>query len=138
MKEIKITNLVKFYTLLLLYGKPKYGYEIIKEIEEKTNRKVSPGQIYPFLKKLEKYKYLKVKKTGVREKKIYSLTKNGKIFVKKTLNRLGGLVDIAIEPRLTICSHCGCRIYKSGHRELIKGKRLIFCCQHCARSYKSG
>ncbi|MFQ6020645.1 MAG: PadR family transcriptional regulator [Candidatus Aenigmatarchaeota archaeon] len=136
MEKVKITNIVKFYTLLLLHSGPKHGYEIIKEIEKNLNKKTSSGQIYPFLKKLQRYKYLKVKKTGTREKKIYILTKNGKIFVKKTLNRFGDLIDIAIEPKLTVCAHCGCKIYKGGYKEVIKGKKLKFCCHHCAKSYK--
>ena len=32
MEKVKITNMVKFYTLTLLYEKPRHGYEIIKTL----------------------------------------------------------------------------------------------------------
>lgn len=136
MPEIKVTNLVKFYTLLLLYEKPKHGYDVIKGISEKIGKKVSAGEIYPFLKILQKHRYVKIEKTGKREKKVYRLTKNGRTFVKKLLNRFGDLIDIAVEPLLTKCAHCGCEVYRGGYKEVVKGKKLVFCCCHCAKSYK--
>lgn len=135
MAEVKIINLIKFYVVLLLSEGPKHGYEIIKEIEEKLKKRASAGQIYPFLKKLEKHGYIKSKRMGKREKRVYHLTKEGKAFVKRILNRFGSLIDIAIEPKLTECAHCGCKVYEGGHREVVKGKKLTFCCEYCARSY---
>jgi DNA-binding PadR family transcriptional regulator len=136
MTEIKITNIVKFYTVLLLYNGPKHGYEIIKEVEKKLQKKASPGQIYPFLNKLEKKGYIRSKKVDGRDKKIYHLTRKGKAFVKKMLSRFGDLIDIAVEPKLTVCAHCGCEVYKGGYKTKIKGKTMMFCCMHCARSFK--
>lgn len=135
MKEVKITNLVKFYALLLLYDRPKHGYEIMKCIGGKTGKDVSAGEIYPFLELLKRKRYVEIKKIGKREKKIYSLTASGRKFVKKMLLRFSELIDIAVEPSLKKCAHCGCEIYKGGHKEKIKGRKLIFCCQHCARSF---
>jgi DNA-binding PadR family transcriptional regulator len=137
MTEIKVSNLVKFYALCLLYEKPKHGYDIIKEASSKMNKTVSAGQIYPFLKKLEEQGYIKSKERSERDKKVYTMTSNGKTFAKKMINRFGDLIDIAIEPRLTVCAHCGCEIYKGGHKEKIKNKELGFCCCHCAKSYKT-
>ncbi len=138
MREIKITNLVKFYTLLLLSEEPKHGYEIIKKIQERIKKRTSPGEIYPFLKLLKKHGYIEIKKTGKREKKVYHLTKEGENFVKIMLNRFGDLIDIAIEPKLTVCTHCGCKVYEGGYTEAIKNKKLTFCCVHCAHSFKKG
>lgn len=135
MAGLKITNLVKFHALLLLYEKPKHGYDIIKEVREKTGKSVSAGEIYPFLKALKKHGYIKPGKVGVREKKVYYLTSAGKNFVRGMLEKFESLIDLAIEPRLTVCAHCGCKIYGEGHKEKIKGKTLNFCCVHCAESY---
>lgn len=132
MVGIKITNLVKFYTVLLLYDRPKHGYEIIKEISSKIGKKVSAGEIYPFLNRLKKRKYVKIEKTGKREKKIYALTASGRKFVKRMLLRFSELIDIAVEPSLKKCAHCGCEIYKGGYKN--GGK--MFCCCHCAESFK--
>ncbi len=138
MAELKITNLVKFYALLLLYEGPKHGYELIKEIGTKLDKRVSSGQIYPFLSKLEKSNYIESGKRGERDKKVYHLTADGRAFVKKMLTRFGGLVDIAIEPRITVCAHCGCKLLSGGYKEKIGGKELMFCCCHCAKSFKKG
>lgn len=137
MTEVKVNNLVKFYVLLLLNESPRHGYEIIKEVGEKIGKKVSAGEIYPFFKLLKKHGHIESRKIGAREKKVYYLTKDGKKFVKKILERFGSLIDIAIEPKLTVCAHCGCKVYKSGYTERIKKKPLTFCCVHCAKSYKN-
>ena len=34
MAEIKINNMVKFYTLCLLASGPKHGYDLIKDLDE--------------------------------------------------------------------------------------------------------
>ena len=136
MAEVKITNMVKFYAMLLLHEKPRHGYELIHCIGEKLERKISPGQIYPFLEKLQKNNLVELKAEGEREKKIYALSKEGKIFSKKLLVKFGTLIDLAIEPKLTVCAHCGCKIYGDFHKETIRGKMLRFCCCHCAKSFK--
>lgn len=134
--QVKIGSLVKFYTILLLSEGPKYGYELMKELEEKLERKISASQVYPFLNILEKNSLVKVEETGERDKKVYKLTKKGKKFVDNFLQRFGDLLHIAIEPKLTTCAHCGCKVYEGGHKEKIDGRELTFCCHHCANSYK--
>ena len=136
MAEVKVTNMVKFCSLYLLATGPKHGYELMKELEEKLGRKISASNIYPFLDILIKNRLIKVQKTGKREKKTYILTREGKKFTKNMFNRFGDLVDIAIEPKLTTCAHCNCKVYEGGYTEKIKGKLLKFCCMHCAGSYK--
>lgn len=137
MTEVKITSLIKLYTILLLSEKPKHGYELIKRVGEKTGKKISPGEIYPFLKQLKKQGYITVKSVEERGKKIYYLTAKGKLFVKRMLDRFGDLIGLAVEPKITACTHCGCKIYEGGHKEKIKGKKLTFCCHHCAKSFMS-
>ena len=136
MPKVKVNNMVKFCSLYLLASGPKYGYELMKELEEKLGRRISASNIYPFLDTLIKNKIIKIKKTGKREKKTYALTNEGRIFIKNMFNRFGDLIDIAIEPKLTTCSHCSCRVFEGGHSEKVKGRLLKFCCMHCASSYK--
>lgn len=138
MEELKVTNLSKFYSLMLLYEGPKHGYDLIKTVGEKLGKKVSPGQIYPFLAKLEKNGYIKIKSEGKREKKVYVLTNEGKKFCKSMLHRFSDIIELAIEPNLSKCAHCGCEVYKGGYKEKINGKETMFCCSHCAASFKSG
>ena len=128
--------MVKFYTLCLFVNKPKHGYDLIQELKEKLERKISASNVYPFLTILIKNKLIKIKKTGKREKKTYELTSEGKGFTKRMFSKFGDLINIAIEPRIATCP-CGCRIYSGGHTEKIRGKSMKFCCSHCAMTYKS-
>ena len=70
---------LKFVILGLLAEKPRHGYEIIKEIEEKFGGMYSPspGTVYPTLTMLEDLGYAKVtpEESG---KKIYEITDEGR------------------------------------------------------------
>ena len=136
MADIKINNMLKFYTICLLATEPEHGYDLIKELERKLGRKISASNVYPFLNILRKNKLIKIDKLGKRHKKVYMLTKEGKIFTKEMFNKFGDLINIAIEPRITTCP-CGCKIYSGGHSEKINGKAIKFCCSHCAKTYRS-
>lgn len=135
MADVKITNMVRFYTLCLLAAGPKHGYDLIKELQEKLGRKISASNVYPFLSILRKNKLIKFDKVGKRDKKIYYLTQDGKNFTKSMFSKFGDLINIAIKPRITICP-CGCKIYEGGHSERISGKLMKFCCSHCAKMYR--
>src|SRR3989339_1537348 len=136
MADVKITNMVKFCTLYLLASGPKHGYDLMKELEEKLGRNISASNVYPFLEILIKNRLIKIQTTGKREKKTYSLTVEGKNFTKNMFGRFSDLIDTAIEPKLTTCAHCSCKVYEGGHTEKMNGRILKFCCMHCASSYK--
>ena len=135
MAKVKITNMLKFYTVSLLATGPKHGYDLMKELEDKLERKVSASNVYPFLDTLRKNKLIKFVKIGNRDKKVFHLTAEGKNFTKQMFNKFGDLINIAIQPRITTCP-CGCKIYSGGYSEKIKGKLIKFCCSHCAKMYK--
>lgn len=131
------TNLTKFYLLTVLGKKPMHGYEIIEELGMLLGKKPSAGQIYPLINNLNKKGFLnlKVELIGRRRKKVYSLTENGKKLSTDILKRLSSIVEISIEPRLTSCAHCACKVYSGGYKKKIKSKILNFCCQYCAKSF---
>jgi len=133
---IKIGSLVKFYTILLLNEGPKHGYELMKSLKEKLGKGISPSQVYPFLNILEKNIIIKVGKKSIRDKKVFSLTLKGKDFVKGHLERFGDLLHMAIEPKLSTCAHCGCKVYSGGHKVKVGKKELTFCCHYCAKACK--
>ncbi len=134
---MEIKNMVKLFTVLLLSEKEQYGYEIMKEVEKRLGKKASPGQIYPFLKQLKKYRYVDTNEKAERDKQTYYLTPEGRKFVGRLSDRFGDLFEIVIKPRLTVCAHCSCEIYKGGYKEKVNGKYLSFCCGNCAKSYKA-
>jgi DNA-binding PadR family transcriptional regulator len=64
--------------LMLLWEKPRHGYEIIKALEERSKGFYvpSPGVIYPALSYLEEIGYATVTTEGA--KKLYSITEEGR------------------------------------------------------------
>jgi len=63
---VKVDSLVKLHALISLNNKEKNGYELMKEVEEKTNKKISASHIYPFLKELKEFKHKKLKNKGIQ------------------------------------------------------------------------
>jgi DNA-binding PadR family transcriptional regulator len=57
-------GLLGFYALLSIGKKPMSGYDLMREIEEKTKRawRPGPGSVYPVLQKLAKQGYIVVRK----------------------------------------------------------------------------
>jgi DNA-binding PadR family transcriptional regulator len=92
---------LKFVILQMLDEKPRHGYEIIKDLEERSGGRYapSPGTVYPTLTLLEEMGYA----TGVTEaggKKVYAITDEGRKYlaenrstVDDVLGRLGELGD---------------------------------------------
>lgn len=136
-EEGYMTNLTKFYIVVLLHERPRHGYEIIDEIGKRIGKKPSAGQIYPLLKKLQKLGYVKmgVEKIGKKRKNVYKLTKEGKNFSSDIISRFSRTISSAIEKSIESCAHCGCEIYRGGFRQKIKGEIFIFCCKSCASVY---
>lgn len=134
--EIKIKNLVNLLIIFSLWEGKKHGYELMNEIQNKTGKRPSTSQIYPFLEKLNKNDLVEIVETGKRGKKIYALTDKGEKFVETKLRMFSNIISATIEKDLTVCAHCGCKVYEGGYKERIKDEKLVFCCKHCANSYK--
>lgn len=133
-----ISDFSRFYILTLLYEGPCHGYSIISKFKKRIGKKISPSLVYPFLKQLEQKGLVKhtVKPVGEKERKIFELTEEGRELCTRLFKRFANLISIAIEPSLEVCANCGCKVYEGGHREVIDGKEITFCCIHCAGSYK--
>ncbi len=87
-KNGKDRGILTFYVLYSLKKKPKSGYDILKEIEEKTEGhwKPSKGTLYPILNQLQKEELIKVNKVDTRSKNIFELTDMGMELLKNTKN----------------------------------------------------
>lgn len=83
-KSGKQRGILSIYTLHSIKNQPKTGYDLIVEIKEKTEGTWIPskGTIYPILKHLEEENLISVKEIGLRSKKIFMITNEG----KKTLS----------------------------------------------------
>jgi DNA-binding PadR family transcriptional regulator len=73
---------LKYVVLDLLKDKPRHGYDMIRELEEKSYGfyKPSPGVIYPTLQMLQEMGY--VSSTEQEGKRVYSITQEGLKFLK--------------------------------------------------------
>ncbi len=79
--------------LALIAEQPRYGYEIIKLLEEKTAGwySPSPGIVYPTLTYLEEAGYVTATSEGA--KKLYAITNEGKAYLEENRN----FVDAVLE-----------------------------------------
>jgi DNA-binding PadR family transcriptional regulator len=91
---------MKYVILKLLRERPMHGYEIMKELEEKTRGcyKPSPGTVYPTLQWLEDGDLVEME--VVKGKKVYSITDDGRQFlednsttVEDIFDRVGEMID---------------------------------------------
>jgi len=95
-EESILTNPTKLYVLLLLNESDMHGYEIIAEFGKRLGKKLSPGQIYPLLRKMMKKGFINVYEEfqGKRKRKVYTLTKEGKDYCEEVVGKLKEMFDI--------------------------------------------
>ncbi len=74
---------LKYVILDLVKDKPRYGYEIIRALEERSHGfyAPSPGTVYPTLQMLEEMGYVKSEQAD--GKKVYTITEQGLDFLNK-------------------------------------------------------
>ena len=81
-----ISGSTSMLILRLLEDKDMYGYEMIETLEKKSNNvfTLKAGTLYPLLHSLEEKKYLTAyeDEAGGKTRKYYSLTKEGKKYLK--------------------------------------------------------
>jgi DNA-binding PadR family transcriptional regulator len=84
---------LRLIALALIAEQPRYGYEIIKLLEDKTAGwySPSPGIVYPTLTYLEEAGYVTVQAEGA--KKLYTITDEGRAYLEE--NR--SFVDAVLE-----------------------------------------
>jgi DNA-binding PadR family transcriptional regulator len=136
---IKIQNLTKLYSLVLLKSKENVtGYYILKRLESDLGKTASPTYVYDFLKKLRAEGYVEDLSTkDSKRSKGYKLTISGSAFTDRIFSRFGNLIEVAIQSKLKICASCGVRLYDNYHIEKVEDKDMNFCCKHCAKAYKN-
>ena len=84
---------MKFVILRLLKEKPRYGYEVIKALEEKMAGYYTPsaGTVYPTLQLLEDEGYVRVVETN--GKKVYHITPEGERYLEEHRDLLDEIID---------------------------------------------
>lgn len=88
MKEAQ-KGYIRVGILILLSKKQAHGYEIMKEIKDRTKGFWRPtaGGVYPILRSLEKSGYIKGEWTAQNNRKIktYKITEKGKLILKNAI-----------------------------------------------------
>ncbi len=94
---------LKYVILDLLQDRPAHGYELIRALEERFRGfySPSPGSVYPTLQLLEGMGY--VSATQRDGKKVYSITDEGREFLKqnrRSIEDIWGRADEGWDPEL--------------------------------------
>jgi PadR family transcriptional regulator, regulatory protein PadR len=79
-----IRNLLDIQLLRIIQAEPTWGYKIKKQVETDFNVKLRHGALYPTLNELERKGFVESteqKKAG-RNRKVYTITKNGKTYLQ--------------------------------------------------------
>lgn len=85
---------LKYVVLRLLEEKPRHGYEVIKELEDRFGGAYSPspGTVYPTLSMLEDLGYAKaIRDDGGRN--VYSITPEGSAYLKEHRTTVDTIFD---------------------------------------------
>jgi len=88
---------IRLIVLTLLSKKPHHGYEIMKEVREKTQGSIrlTSGGVYRILSDLEKSKYIKGawENPDGRKRKSYTITDKGLIILERALTKQNELAN---------------------------------------------
>ena len=88
MKEAQ-KGYIRVAALIIINKQPAHGYEIMKEIKDKTRGfwKPTAGGVYPILRDLEKAEYIEGEWSTIRNRKIkiYKITQKGEDILKRAI-----------------------------------------------------
>jgi PadR family transcriptional regulator PadR len=90
-----IRNLLDIQLLRIIKAQSTWGYKIKKQVETDFNMKLRHGALYPTLNSLEKKGFLESKKQQKdgRQRKVYTITENGKIYLQTYYSILQGQLE---------------------------------------------
>ena len=90
-----IRNLLDIQLLRIIQAQSTWGYKIKKQVETDFNIKLRHSALYPSLNNLEKKGFLESKKQQKdgRQRKVYTITENGKIYLQTYYSILQGQLD---------------------------------------------
>jgi DNA-binding PadR family transcriptional regulator len=96
MKEAQ-KGYIRMGVLILLNKKPSHGYEIMKEIKDRTKGfwSPTPGGVYPILRDLEKSGYIRGEWQiqNNRKLKVYKMTESGNLILKRAIVKQAEITD---------------------------------------------
>jgi PadR family transcriptional regulator PadR len=90
-----VRNLLDIQLLRIIQAQSTWGYKIKKQVETDFNIKLRHGALYPTLNSLEKKGFVESKKQQKdgRQRKVYTITENGKIYLQTYYSILQGQLE---------------------------------------------
>lgn len=87
----------EFYILLSLAIKSRHGYEIMKQVEQDSGKKVllGPGTLYGSIKRMLQSNFIEEVNGDNPRRKYYSLTEKGRKSLSSELQRYNDAVELA-------------------------------------------
>lgn len=87
----------EFYILLSLAIKSRHGYEIMKQVEQDSGKKVllGPGTLYGSIKRMLEAKLIEEVSGDNPRRKYYTLTEKGRTSLSSELQRYNDAVELA-------------------------------------------
>ncbi len=92
----------EFYILLSLAIKSRHGYEIMKQVEQDSGRKVllGPGTLYGSIKRMLQSELIEEVAGDNPRRKYYTLTEKGRKSLASELQRYNDAVELAKRKKL--------------------------------------
>ncbi len=80
-------KIITEYILTSITKKEKSGYDILKELNSMSNKKITKSFLYPLLEELRDKEYIAVSQKGNHRKTCYKITEKGKKLIKEIERR---------------------------------------------------
>lgn len=95
-----VKSFLDLFVLDLLDDSPKHGYELMKELKNRTGARIGAGTLYPLLYELEERKLVSGEwnSPNRRSRKIYRITEPGSKYKKQGFKGIGLLVRTSEVP----------------------------------------
>lgn len=104
--DISGVSMLELQVLWHLSLQDLHGYALIQELSKRRSSPLTPGTLYPLLQRFEKQNLIVVKETGERDKKVYTLTTEGKQLIDKLAHEFIEVFDgIYVKYHCSVCEH---------------------------------
>jgi DNA-binding PadR family transcriptional regulator len=98
--------MLELQVLWHLFIQDSHGYALIQDLSKHRSSPLTPGTLYPLLGRFEKQGLIVVKEKGMRDKKIFTITDEGKKLLDKLAHEFIETFDgIYTKYNCNVCTH---------------------------------
>ncbi|MFH0969901.1 MAG: PadR family transcriptional regulator [Candidatus Diapherotrites archaeon] len=104
--DISKVSMLELQVLWHLSRQDAHGYALIQDLSKHRSSPLTPGTLYPLLRRFSQHGLIAISQTGDREKKTYTLTSDGKRVLDKLAGEFVETFDgIYTHYHCTACTH---------------------------------